>query len=326
MPTKKMFVTGGNGFIGSRVVRKLVEKDYSVVCLLRETSRTDRIDDLDYAKTIGDVRDLESITRGMEGCDGVIHLAGLSSWDDIHSPLMREVVFHGTENVLEAARQLGNLRTVYVSTMAAVNGTKNPIIQDEESVFSLKGRVYSYSQTKKEVEEFCLHHFSKGLPVVIVNPGEVHGPYDRDLITSGSLTDFANSNPTMVTPGGSSFVYVDDVAAGIVAAMEKGSPGERYILGGENITLVELARLTLEILGKKHMILVLPRWFVRMLAYLGRNLHIPLPFNPAIVPYAVRYWYADNTKAAKVLGVEFRSARETLEPTLKWLVENGYIT
>ncbi|MEE8441698.1 MAG: NAD-dependent epimerase/dehydratase family protein, partial [Spirochaetia bacterium] len=202
MSKKRIFVTGGNGFIGSRVVRQLVEKGYSVVCLLRETSRTDRIDDLDYGKTIGDVRDKESIIRGMEGCDRVIHLAGLSSWDDVHSPMMREVVFHGTENVLQVAQQLGNLRTVYPSTMAAVNGTKKPIMLNEESVFSLKGKVYSYAQIKKEVEELCLHYFGKGLPVVIVNPCEVYGPYDRDLITSGSLTDFADSNPTMVTPGG----------------------------------------------------------------------------------------------------------------------------
>jgi dihydroflavonol-4-reductase len=322
---KKMFVTGGNGFVGSRVVRHLVEKGYAVRCLLRETSRTDRIDDLTYEKSFGDVRDRDSVVRGMQGCDGVIHLAGVSSWHDIHSPLMHEVVFQGTENVLRAAEKLGNLRTVYISTLIAVNGTKRPVVQDETSVFTLKGKIYSYAQSKKNAEKLCLRHFEEGLPVVIVNPAEVYGPYDRDLITSGTLVDFANNNPTIVTRGGSSFVYVDDVAAGIVAAMERGTPGERYILGGENLTITQLAQLTLEILGKKHLILKPPNWLMRFISYIGRTFHLSLPVNPASIPYAIYFWYVDNTKAKNELGVEFRSAREMLEPTLKWLVENGFI-
>ena len=118
---------------------------------------------------------------------------------------------------------------------------------------------------------------------------------------------------------GTSVVYVDDVATGIIAALEKGKAGERYILGGDNLLLKELAELTLDLLGQKKTILTLPNPLIRGIAKIGQTFHLPLPFNPAVIPYAVRYWLMNNTKARNELGIDFRSARETLTPTLRWL-------
>ena len=103
----KVFVTGGNGFIGARVVRRLLAEGHSVRCLLRASSNTRRIDGLGVERHEGDVRDRRSLVAGMEGCDGAIHLASLSSWEAIRSPLMREIVIDGTRNLLEAARAAG---------------------------------------------------------------------------------------------------------------------------------------------------------------------------------------------------------------------------
>ena len=323
---QKIFVTGGNGFIGSRVVRHLIEQGYAVRCLLRTTSKTDRIDELEFERVMGDIRDLDSLESGMKGCDGVIHLASLSNWDDIHSPLMQEVVVGGSQNVLKAAQRAGNLRMVYVSSVLGINGSQEPVLQDENSVFTLTNRKdYSYAFAKYEVEQRCQEAVAGGLPVVIVNPTEVYGPDDRELITAGNLVDFAKSNPVLVPHGGTSVVHVDDVAAGIIAAFEKGRVGERYILGGDNLILKELAALTLELLGQDKKIITMPNIIISGLAKLGRALHLPLPFNPAVIPYAVRYWLMDNSKARHELGVDFRSARETLIPTLRWLQENGYV-
>jgi dihydroflavonol-4-reductase len=323
---QKIFITGGNGFIGSRVVHHLMEQGYAVRCLLRTSSKTERIDGLEVERVIGDIRDAASLERGMRGCDGVIHLASLSNWDDIHSALMQEVVVEGSQKVLNAAKKYGNLRVVYVSSVLAINGSTEPQLQDENSPFTLPNKKdYSYASAKHEVEGRCQEAVAAGLPVVIVNPAEVYGPHDRDLITAGNLVDFAKSNPVLVPHGGTSLVHVDDVAVGIIAALEKGRVGERYILGGDNLIFKELAALTLELLNQQKRIITMPNMLISWLAKVGRSLHLPLPFNPAVIPYAVRYWLMDNSKARQELGVHFRSARETLSPTLRWLEKEGYL-
>jgi len=143
---QKIFVTGGNGFIGSRVVYQLIQQGYGVRCLLRPTSETARIDELPIECVLGDIRDLDSLCKGMAGCDGVIHLASLSNWEDIHSPRMHEVVVEGSLKVLTAAQRSGNLRTIYVSSSIAVGGTNDAQIQHEESPFLLHDQqAYAYA-------------------------------------------------------------------------------------------------------------------------------------------------------------------------------------
>jgi dihydroflavonol-4-reductase len=321
----RVFVTGGNGFIGSVVVRKLVSRGHAVRCLVRATSKTQRIDDLGVERVIGDVRDAGALASGMTGCDAVIHLAGFSSWNDLNSPLMDEVVVGGTRNVLRAARQAGWLRTVVVSTSVAVNGTPGPVVHDETSTLDLPSGGYVYSRAKARAEDECRTAAANGLPVVIVNPGEVFGPNDIDLITACNLVDFAKSSPVLVCHGGTSVVHVDDVAEGVIAALDHGRSGERYILAGDNLSIRQLAELTIELLGQRKLVLSAPNVVIRWFARLAGALRLPLPFNPAVLPYAMRYWFMDSKRAQTELGVRFSSARETLEPTLAWLVAAGHI-
>ena len=326
MTNNKIFVTGGNGFIGSRVVYFLLKKGYNVRCLLRKTSMTQRIDNLDVERVIGDVCDPDSLLSGVRSCDGIIHLAGISNWSDIHSNSMQLVVAGGSKNLLSAAKICGNLRTVYISSTIAIDGTNSPQIQSEQNSFTLTNRKdYSYAFAKHEGEKFCQESFDDGLPVIIVNPAEVYGPNDRDLITSGNLVDFAHSNPVFVPSGGTSVVHVDDVAHGIIAAFEKGRPGERYILGGENLTIRDLAALTIKLLAQNKKIITLPNSIISGIAKLGKTLRIPLPFDPAVIPYAIKYWFIDNRKACRELDITFRSAHDTLAPTISWLQTNGNI-
>ncbi len=114
-------------------------------------------------------------------------------------------------------------------------------------------------------------------------------------------------------------VHVDDVAAGIVAAMERGRPGERYILGGENLTVRRLAELVLELMGRRAVVVEIPNGLARFAARLAVRLRLPLPYNPHVVPYATRYWFVDSAKAKRELGVVFRGARATIGATLDWL-------
>ncbi|HEY4057449.1 MAG TPA: FAD-binding protein, partial [Kofleriaceae bacterium] len=287
--------------------------------------RTTRIDDLPIERVFGDVLDAASVRSAMKGCEGVIHLASLSSWTAIHSPKMSEVVLGGTKHVLDAARTHGNLRTVFVSSSTAINGSHEPVVHDENSKLELPLAEFRYAAAKEEAERRCRTAAAAGLPVMIVNPGEVYGPDDVDKITAGNLLDFAQSSPVLVCDGGTSVVHVEDVADGIIAALDRGRPGERYILGGENLTIRQLAELTNELLGRRVRVVQMPNWLVLAVAKAGGAVGAPLPFDPNVIPYAVRYWFMDNAKARRELGVTFRSARETLAPTIEWL-ERTFLT
>src|SRR6476469_4498908 len=122
----KIFVTGGHGFIGSRVVRQLVGKGHEVRCLVRSTSKTHRIDDLTYERFVGDVRDKASLVEGMKGTDACIHLASVSSWNEIRSDALEATIIDGTRNILEGAKLGGAKRVVFVSSAVAINGSKEP--------------------------------------------------------------------------------------------------------------------------------------------------------------------------------------------------------
>lgn len=320
----RIFVTGGNGFIGSNVVRQLCEAGHEVRCLVRETSDVSRIHGLQWERFVGDVRDPDSMRRGVDGCGAVIHLASPSSWDDIASPHMKAIVEDGTRNVLDAAREEG-ARVVYCSSVIGINGSDDPEIIDEEASFTLTDPTMVYAQSKHRAEQICDEAAEAGTDVVTVNPAEVYGPHDTGFVTAGNLVDFAKSWPVLVTRGGTSVVHVDDVAAGIIAAMERGRKGERYILGGENLTIRELAELTLKIVGRSAPVVVVPTPAIKALTSVATTLHLPLPYHPNVIPYATKYWYVDNTKAREELGVAFRPPEEVLRPTLEWLREAGHI-
>jgi dihydroflavonol-4-reductase len=321
----KVFVTGGNGFIGSRVVKSLVASGHRVVCLLRPTSRTDRIDGLDIERAPGDVREFASLLAGMSRCNCTIHLAAPSSWDGDESPEVGQVIEGGTSNVLEVAGALPDHRVVFVSSTAAVNASETPHVFDERTAYTIEEPSLHYAHAKHRAELLARAAFRRGVPVIIVNPAEVYGPGDTSLVTAGNIIDFAKSSPVLVCRGGTGVVHVEDVAAGIIAALERGRAGERYILGGENVTIRQLAELTLELLGRRARIVTIPNGLVRVVSRVGIRLHLPLPYNPHVVPYATRYWFVDSSKAERELGATFRSARATIQSTLAWLKEARFL-
>jgi len=320
----KVFVTGGNGFIGSRVVRALHAQGHEVRCLVRETSKTHRIDNVPFERHIGDVRDVDSLVSGMEGCDGVIHLASISSWDQIRSPIMRIVVIDGTRNVLEAAQRAGGLRTVFVSTCAAINGTKSPEMMDESTPFTLDPKTYIYAGAKHEAETICAEYAEKGLPVITVNPCEVYGPEDEDLITASYLLDALKDWPVMSLHGGTAVAHVEDIANGIILALEKGRGGERYILGGENLHVRQVMEKTLEAGGQGgKWIMQLPNGVTKAVIKSLAALRLPTPVIPDIVDYGTLFWFVDSSKAQKELGYTYRSADDTIADVVGWLIDEG---
>lgn len=321
----RVFVTGGNGFIGSRVVRRLVEAGHEVRCLVRETSDTSRIDDLVFERFVGDIRDAASLVEGMTNADGCVHLASVSSWDDIRSDAVEATVLDGTRNVLEAAIAAGNVRTVYISSSTAVNASDEPLVFNEDSAFELHGTPLVYAIAKHRAERMVVEEYAgRGLPVIIVNPAEVYGPDDTGFITAGNIRDILKDWPALACRGGTAITHVDDVAGGIVGALEKGRPGERYILGGDNVSVEELVRLTLDIAGQKKPVLRIPngplKWTVQTMARVG----LPTPVIPEVLDYATKFFFVDSTKAKTELGYSPRPARQVLTPVVSWLREAGH--
>ena len=180
-----------------------------------------------------------------------------------------------------------------------------------------------YLLAKREAERLCREAAARGLDTVIVRPAEVYGPDDRDLITAGNLVGLLKSSPVVVCPGGTSVVHVDDVAQGVVRALERGRPGEVYLLGGDNLHHRDLAGLLLELTERRASIVTVPGSLLRVGARLASVCRFPFPIPPPVVPYATRYWFVDHRKAQRELGLSFRSARDTLAETLAWLQQAG---
>lgn len=316
----RTLVIGGTGFIGSRVVQRLAADGRSVRCLARTTSRTDRLDNLPVERTVGDLRDTDSLIRAASGCSSIIHLGGISAWSEIDSPDMFPVVVEGTRNVLRAALEQKVTRVVYVSSAAAMGPHDRPEPRNEVSPFSERSAVgMRYVLAKRQAERLCREAEERGMETVIVRPAEVYGSGDRDMITASNLVGLLKSSPVVVCAGGTSVVHIDDVAHGIVRALDQGRAGETYLLGGDNLLHHELAGLLLELMNRRTSIISLPGPLLRVCAAAARVFRLPFPIPPAVVPYATRYWFVDNRKARTELGLHFRSARETLTETLTWL-------
>jgi dihydroflavonol-4-reductase len=318
----RLLITGGNGFIGSAVVRRLADAGHEVVCLLRESSDVTRIANIPFERAPGDVRDAASVLAAMTGCDATIHLAAPGGWEADDPRLLDDVIVGGARHVFEAAASLERHRVVFVSSTAAIAASEEPIVFDERTRFAVADESLTYAHTKHRAEVLAAAAVAERTDVVIVNPAEVYGPGDTSLVTAGNLIDFATSTPVLVCHGGTGVVHVDDVAAGIVAALERGRTGERYILSGENLTIRQLAELVVRLSGRRVPIVALPNGPVRALSRLAIRWKLHVPYNPHVVPYATRFWFVDASKARRELGVAFRPAAQTIQSTLDWLIQS----
>ena len=321
----KIFLTGGHGFIGSHVVTKLAERGDALRCLVRESSKTDRIDGLQWERVVGDVRDQASLEAGMAGCDAVIHLASISSWTDMKSSALEDVVVNGTQKVARAAKSAGVKRMVYVSSTMAVNASATPEVFDESSPFGLDDPKYRYPRAKHQAEKILEAEMGDDLEVVTVCPAEVYGPNDDAMVTASNLRDMLNDWPALACTGGTAVVHVDDVADGIIGALDKGRSGERYILGGENLTVEQLVRLTLEIAGLKTPVVRLPNGLAKTVIGGMAAVGLPTPVVPEVLLYATLFWFVDSSKAQRELGFRARPPKEVLTPTIRWLYDAGHV-
>jgi len=325
-----ILVTGATGFLGSHVARKLVERGERVRILLRKTSRTSNIKDIDAERAYGDILDIDSVKEALKGCDTLYHIAGIVSSRKSDYGRMEEINVKGTFNVFSSALEAGVKKAVYTSSVAAIGVDPNGGIANEETPFTLEPMGIQYLNTKYYAEKEALKFYQKGLPLVIVNPSIVIGPGDIYLSSTALIVWYCKGKFPGYMDGGVNVVDVEDVAEGHILAAEKGRVGERYILGNKNLSIMECFSLLERVTGIPSPKRKVP-YFVALTAGFIRERIIRVS-SPSFVLQDVDsakagrlYWYFDSSKAVRELGFPQTPVEESLKKTIKWFRDNSYI-
>lgn len=318
----QVFLTGGTGFIGGQVARKLRERGDDVVALVRDPARAGDLGEIGCRLVEGDLGDKEAIRRGIEGCDAAIHGAAIY---EVGIPKRRRAEMYdanvlGTENVLRAALAAKTRRVVYVSTVAAFGNTRSEIVDEG---YRRSGDYTSYYEETKHLAHQLAERLVKheGLPCVIVQPGAVYGPDDHSEVGNMVHQFLGHRMPLIPFPdGGFNFVHVDDVADGILLAMDGGEPGEAYTLGGEIGTIRELIETVARLTGRRAPKHAMPTALLKASAPLGPVVGPLLGYPPNIKELIATTdgvtWWASHDKAMHQLGYEPRSLRQGMRDTL----------
>jgi dihydroflavonol-4-reductase len=326
----RAFVTGGTGFIGGAVVRRLLQEGHQVRALVRPGSDTQQVEGLPVERVAGDLRDAESLRRGVQGCDVVFHVAALYAywgypWEEFY-----QTNVEGTRNLMQASLEEGVERVVYTSSIAVLGSNQDGTPATEEAPSSLEDRIGPYQRSKFLAEEVARDFAREGLPVVIVNPSTPVGVGDHKPTPTGQIiVDFLNGRMFGYLETGLNVVDVDVVAAGHLLAAERGRLGERYILGGENLTLKQVLDILAEVSGRPPVSFRVPRWLALSFAYLDTGLaRLNQGRTPTATPDKVRlsrrYEWFDTRKAVEELGLPESSSREAFGKAVEWYRANGY--
>ncbi len=270
-PAKKVLVTGASGFIGSNLVSRLVEDGYDVTTFGRSGSVAKKLRDLPIKHVSGDVTNIESLYKSMEGMDVVFHLAGLVSYKkkDMHRQYGVNVV--GTRNVMEAALQSNVGRVIHTSSVAAMGIPDEGKVGTEEITYNLGRRGLNYCDSKYAAEQEVKQFFERGLPVIILSPGITFGEGDKHPHHHAIFTALAKGALLGVPKGGVTFSDINDVVDAHVAAIEKGRIGERYALVSANLSYRDAAKIFSSIHGVRPPMFEIPAWFMIAMGSLAES-------------------------------------------------------
>ena len=323
-------VTGATGFVGANVVEALNLAGWQVRALHRRSSSLAALQGLAFEPAIGDVTDLRSLRSAMAGCDAVFHVAGVTAdyWNQDVARL-HAVNVQGTRNVVEAALAAGVAGLVHTSSQAALGFADDDRPVDESHQYNLPPDVYPYGYSKHLAELEVQRAVEQGLHAVMVNPTVVLGPRDVTLTNSQIIIEVQRGRVPLVPPGGVNVVDAVDLGRGHLQALEKGRPGERYLLAGHNISNLELTRRIAEILAVSPPKGTIPRSLIPPLGALldGANRLLPrrLPLSGDVLRFGSRFIYANNSKAVAELGFATTPLQETIERAVTWLRAEGQL-
>lgn len=325
----KALVTGGTGFVGSHVVRILVEQGHSARVLHRKSSKLDALEGLTYESAIGDILDSDALRTACEGCDWVFHVAAVADYWRADKERMFEANIEGTRRVLEAAREAGVKRVVFTSSAAAVGLRADGEASDELAAFNLRQEHFPYGYSKVLAEAVAMEAVERGQEVVIVNPVIIMGPADLNVLSGEFVIKIKQLGLLVpVTSGGVAVTDVRDVARWQVAAAQHGRVGERYILGTENVAYPYWFALIAEIVGASRPRFRVPNFLLPTLANaidLLRRLGISLPVDGNQIRLGGKNIFFDFSKTWEELGKPQIDMRQSVEDTYEWYRDHGYV-
>jgi dihydroflavonol-4-reductase len=322
-------VTGAAGFLGSHVARQLVARGDEVRVLLRASSTNRAIADLSLEYVTGDLRDPASLDRAMKGVKRVFHVAADYRLWAKRSREIYDSNVGGTKNLLNAAKRAGVEQLIYTSTVATI-AVDRPQHPNEFTDAKLEEMVGHYKRSKWMAEKEALNAAKAGLPVIVAMPTTPVGPWDWKPTPTGKIIlDFLNGKMPGYVETGLNFVGVEECAAGHLLVAEKGKVGERYLLGGENLTLKAMLDLLSNITGLRAPMLKIPHVLALGVAYantvfsrlVGREPGIPIEG----VKIARHMMFVDCSRAKRELGFKAGPVAAALERAVRWYEANGYI-
>ncbi|CAN5924101.1 NAD-dependent epimerase/dehydratase family protein [soil metagenome] len=326
----KALVTGAAGFIGSNVVRTLLQDGHDVRALHLPGENVRNLRGLDVERMAGDVTDRDQMRAAVRGCEVVFHLAAVYALWTKDADCMQRVNVEGTRNVLDAARAEGVRRVVHTSSIARFGGQGPRAEATEQSAFALGATGDRYSRSKADAHELAVAA-ARAQDVVIVAPCGPIGPGDAGPTPTGRLLLSAVKMPiALVADTSTNFADVRDMARGHVLAAERGKRGETYLLGCRNLSLVEIARMALDALGDHKRILVAPfaaaNAVARGLRFVAdRITRRPPLFTPEAVRIAQLGLRADCTKAVRELGLPQSPIETAVADAMAWFGREGYL-
>ena len=326
-----VLVTGASGFVGSAVARALAARGFSVRCLVRATSPRRNLTGLDATLVEGDMRDAASMTRAMAGARYLFHVAAdYRLWARDPEEIVRNNL-QGTGAVMEAALAAGVERVVYTSSVATLDLKDATEPVDETHPLTEAGAIGAYKRSKVAAERLVERMVAEqGLPAVIVNPSTPIGPRDvKPTPTGRIIVEAATGKVPAFVDTGLNLVHVDDVADGHLLAFAKGRIGERYILGGENVTLRQMLADIAALVGRKAPTVALPTGPLYPLAYMAEAVAQVTGKEPFLtrdaLKMASRMMFFTSAKAQGELGYRARPYREGLADAIAWFQGAGYI-
>lgn len=326
----KALVTGATGFVGAAVARALLGAQWQVRVLARRGSDRRNLRGLDVEVAEGDLNDLQSLQRAALSCAALFHVAAdyrLGARDPAQLYLTN---VEGTRNVLNAAQRAGVQRMVYTSSVATIGIPADGTPGDERSANSLKNMIGHYKRSKYLAEEVVREAAQSGISVVIVSPSTPVGPGDVKPTPTGQLVlDAAAGRMPAYVDTGLNIVHVDDVAAGHLLAYERGKAGERYILGGEDMSLREILELIAGLERRSPPRVRLPYGVVLPIAYLAEGFARLSGRSGRITLEGVRMsrkkMFFSSAKAARELGYRWRPPVQAFEDAIRWFRDNGLL-
>jgi dihydroflavonol-4-reductase len=323
-------VTGGTGFVGGAVVRHLVAAGHQVRALARPGSDRRLLAGLPVEVVEGDLQDAAAVRRALVGCVRLFHVAAFYTLWASDRRLFYDINVEGTRRILQAAGEADVSRVVYTSTVGALGIPTEGQPGTEETPVSLADVVGDYKRSKFQAEEIAREFARRGLPVVIVNPSTPIGPGDiKPTPTGQMIVDFLRGRMWAYLETGLNLVDVDNVAAGHLLAAERGKVGERYILGGQNLTLCEIFTLLGRIAGIRPPRLKLSASMVLPVAALCEWVADHVTGRPPLVAVdairmARKHMFFNPCKAVRELGLPQSPVEDALARAVAWFRANGY--